>query len=387
PTCRSASLRSRHPRLVSNRCSEQVSTLKWRSAFASICHLRSAWNFAVQRAIGWGWTIQAAYVGSKGTNLFGGNYDLNQIDPQHYALGLALQDQVSNPFFGQIESGGLSGRTVARSQLFRPFPDYLTVSTWANANLSSIYHSLQLSAEKRFSNGLSLLASYTKAKLISECFAIGGGNSGGSCEGEYRLGRFDRSLDRAIDQDDISDRFVISGVYELPIGRGKSLLRDVHPVVNGILGGWQVNGIGTFQVGTPLAVRGSNNFTGIPYPDVIRDPTLPDSERTPVRWFDTEAFRNPADFTIGNAPRTLPKTRGPGLTDVSFSLFKTFQIRERMRLEARGELFNALNTVNYNEPNVSFSPNRQGENVNANFGRITSALDARRMQLGLRLTF
>jgi hypothetical protein len=68
-------------------------------------------------------------------------------------------------------------------------------------------------------------------------------------------------------------------------------------------------------------------------------------------------------------------------------LFKTFQFRERVRLEARGELFNALNTVNYNAPNVTFSPNRQGQNVNANFGRITGALDARRAQLGLRLAF
>jgi hypothetical protein len=345
------------------------------------------WNLAIQRSVGWGWTVQAAYVGSKGTNLFGGNYDLNQLDPQYFSLGLALQDQVPNPFFGQIQTGALSGRTVARSQLLRPFPDYLNVVTWGNANLSSIYHSFQISAEKRFSNGMSVLANYTKAKLISECFAIGGGNSGDSCAGEYRLGRFNRRLDRALDQDDISDRVVISGLYELPVGKGRALLNNPHPIVGAILGGWQINGIGTFQTGTPLAVRGSNNFTGISYPDVVRDPTLPRSERTPERWFDTDAFRNPADFTIGNAPRTLPRTRGPGLTDVSFSLFKNFQIRERVRLEARGELFNALNTVNYNAPNVSFSPNRQGQNVNANFGRITSALDARRAQLGLRLSF
>jgi hypothetical protein len=72
---------------------------------------------------------------------------------------------------------------------------------------------------------------------------------------------------------------------------------------------------------------------------------------------------------------------------VSFSLFKTFRIAEQSRLELRGEFFNALNTVNYSNPNVSFSPDRTGQNVNANFGRITSALDARRAQVGLRLTF
>jgi hypothetical protein len=327
------------------------------------------------------------YAGSKGTKLFGGNYDLNDLDPSFFSLGLALQDQVPNPFFGQIASGALSGRTVARSQLLRPFPDYLDIRTWGNTNLSTTYHSLQLIGEKRFSRGLSMLITYTAAKLISECNAFGGGNSGGACEAEYRLGRFNRRLDRAIDGDDVSQRLVVSGVYELPVGRGKALLADASGVLNALLGGWQMNGIGTFQTGNPLAIRGSNNFTGIPYPDVVRDPTLPSDERTPVRWFDTDAYRNPADFTIGNAPRNDPRLRGPGLVDVSFSLFKTFTFRERFRLETRWEMFNALNTVNYNNPNTSFSPDRTGRNVNANFGRITSALEPRRMQLGLRLAF
>jgi hypothetical protein len=345
------------------------------------------WNFAIQQSLPSGWVVTGLYAGSKGTKLFGGNYDLNDLDPVHFSLGLALQDQVPNPFFGRIPTGPLSGARVARSQLLRPYPDYLDVSTWGNTNLSSAYHSLQLILEKRFSQGLSMLITYTNSKLISECNAIGGGNSGGSCENEYRLGRFNRRLDRAIDGDDVSRRLVVSGVYELSAGRGKALLTDASGLVNAILGGWQVNGIGTFQTGRPLAIRGSNNFTGIPYPDVARDPTLPSKERTPVRWFDTDAYRNPPDFTIGNAPRNDPKLRSPGLADISFSLFKTFTFRERFRLETRWEMFNALNTVNYNAPNTTFSPDRTGRNVNANFGRITSALEPRRMQLGLRLAF
>ncbi|MGQ9916296.1 MAG: hypothetical protein ACUVS7_02660 [Bryobacteraceae bacterium] len=72
---------------------------------------------------------------------------------------------------------------------------------------------------------------------------------------------------------------------------------------------------------------------------------------------------------------------------MSFSVFKTFRFQERFRLETRWEMFNALNTVNYNLPNTTFSPNALGVNTNANFGRIFSSLEARRMQLGLRLTF
>ena len=87
------------------------------------------------------------------------------------------------------------------------------------------------------------------------------------------------------------------------------------------------------------------------------------------------------------SPRTLPRTRAPGLTDVSFSLFKSFAITERWKIEARGEFFNVLNTVNYNAPNATFTPNAAGQNVNANFGRILSSLEARRSQVGLRMTF
>lgn len=345
------------------------------------------WNFAVQRALFAGWTMQAAYVGSKGTKLFGGNYDMNQLDPRYFSLGLPLQDQVNNPFFGQIATGALSGRTVARSQLLKPFPDYLQLTTWGNANLASSYHSLQISAEKRFSQGLSMLVSYTKSKLMTECSAIGGGNSGDGCTSEYRIGRFNRHLDRAIDQDDLASRLVMSGVYEIPAGKGRTFLKNSHPLVNGVLGGWQMNGIGTIQSGVPLAVRGANNFTGINFPDVLRDPALPSDQRTPVRWFDIDAFRNPANFTIGNAPRTLPRTRGPGLTEISLSFFKTFALGDRARLETRGEFFNVFNHVNYNNPGVTFTPDANGRNNNANFGRINNALEARRAQVGMRIAF
>ncbi len=345
------------------------------------------WNFAVQRSLWQGWTVQLAYVGNKGTKLFGGNYNLNQLDPQFFSLGLALQDPVPNPFRGQIATGALSGATVARSQTLLPYPDYLRVDTWAAPNLPTSYHAFQVSVEKRFARDLSMMFNYTKAKLMSECSAIGGGNSGDTCASEYRLGRFNRRLDRSIDQDDIASRAVISGVYELPVGRGKTWLKSSPVLVNALLGGWQLNGIGTFQSGLPLAVRGANNFTGINYPNVLRDPTLPADQRTPVKWFDIDAFANPANFTIGNVARTLPRTRGPGLTDVSFSMFKTFAFRERFRLEARAEFFNALNAVNYNSPNVTFSPNAAGQNVNANFGRVLSSLEARRTQVGLRMTF
>lgn len=344
------------------------------------------WNFTIQRALWGGWTASAVYAGSRGVKLFGGNYNLNQLDPKYFAEGLALQQQVANPFYGQITSGPLASATVQRQVLLRAFPDYQTVQTFAANNASSTYHSYQMIVEKRYSNGISALFSYTMSKLITDALSIGGGGNATGLA-DYRIGAYDRRLEKAIDQDDISQRLVMSGVVELPFGRGRKFGTDIPKVLNGFIGGWQMNGIATVQTGTPLVVRGSNNFTGINYPDLVADPSLPSSERSANKWFNTDAFRNPANFVIGNAPRTLPSTRAPGMVDVGFSLFKTFSFLERYKLETRWEMFNALNSVNLNAPNTSFTPNAAGVNTNANFGRIFGALDARRMQLGMRLTF
>jgi hypothetical protein len=344
------------------------------------------WNFTIQRSVIGGWTASAVYAGSRGVKLFGGNYNLNQLDPQYFSQGLALQDQVANPFFGQILTGPLSNATVQRQVLLRAFPDYQTVQTFAANNASSTYHSFQMIIEKRYSNGISALISYTNSKLITDALSVGGGGNATGL-GDFRIGAYNRRLEKAIDQDDVSQRLVASGVVELPFGRGRKFGNNMNTVLNGFLGGWQLNTVTTLQTGLPLQVRGSNNFTGINYPDLVADPSLPSSERSANRWFNTEAFRNPANFVIGNAPRTLPSTRGPGLVDVSFSVFKTFSFMERFRLETRWEMFNALNNVNLNMPNTSFTPNAAGVNTNANFGRIFGSLDARRMQLGMRLTF
>lgn len=344
------------------------------------------WNFTIQQALWGGWTASAVYAGSRGIKLFGGNYNLNQLDPRFFSEGLSLQQSVPNPFFGQISSGALSSATVQRQQLLRAYPDYQNVQTFAANNASSSYHSLQLFAEKRFSSGISALFSYTKSKLISDALSVGGGGNATGL-GDFRIGAYNRRLEKAIDQDDVSQRLVTSGIFEVPFGRGRKFASNIPKAADAILGGWQFNTIATMQTGLPLIVRGSNNFTGINYPDLIANPTLPSGQRTANKWFNTDAFRNPANFVIGNAPRTLPSTRAPGLLDVSFSIFKTFRIKERIRLETRVEMFNALNTVNLNGPDTGFAPNAAGVNTNANFGRTFSALDARRMQFGMRMTF
>jgi len=357
--------------------------VRWQSYEHASPYLQQA-NLTLQREIVGQWVLSASYAGSRGVHIPGSNYNLNQLDPKYYLqYGLGLQNMVANPFYGQIASGGLSGATVAMSQLLLPYPDYGSVMTMANYGDSSTYHSLQLTAEKRYSKGISALISYTNGKLIDEGYSSAG--SSGEI-GDFRIGRLNRRLDRAIDQNDISQRLVASGVFELPFGKGKAFASHAPKAVDYIIGGWQANTITTIQTGNPLSVRGANNFT-LNWPNLVKNPTLSGEDRGVAKWFDTSAFQNPPDFVVGNGPRTLPDTRGPGMISMDLSAFKTFRIKEQSVLEFRAEAFNFLNHVNLNNPGTSFSPNRQGVNTSAAFGVITSSMKARSIQLGLRLSF
>ena len=343
------------------------------------------WNLTLQRQIKGDWLVSASYTGNHGVKLFGLNYDLNQLSPAYYSLGMQLQNTVPNPFYGQIQTGGLSGPTISLSQSLTPYPDYTQVATYANHGSASTYHALQVTVEKRFSGGLSSLIAYTDSKLIDDSDSLMGTQS--STLDDQRLGRFNRRLDKAVDSNDISQRLVATGVYQLPVGHGKWILSQARGVQQQLLGGWQVNTVTTIQDGDPLAVRGGSNFTGISYPNLLHSATLKSSQRSVSEWFDTSAFLNPPNFTVGNAPRTLPDTRGPGMFIINASAFKSFFLKESMRLEFRAEFFNFLNHVNLNDPAVVFSANAQGVNNSSTFGRITTAMNPRRSQLALRLVF
>src|ERR1019366_3308720 len=205
--------------------------------------------------------------------------------------------------------------------------------------------------------------------------------SGESANGNYRLGAYNRHLDRSLDPSDVPRRLVASGVWALPFGAHSTGWRAQ------VIKGWQLNGIVSGQTGMPLSVSGASNFTGINWPNVLFDPTLPSDKRSVTQWFTTAASANPPNFVIGNIGATLPKTRGPGFVNSDLSATKNFSLRERWKLQVRAEAFNALNHVNYSNPNTSFSPNSLGVNTNSLFGHITSSLSARAIQLGMHLAW
>ncbi len=200
----------------------------------------------------------------------------------------------------------------------------------------------------------------------------------------YQQGLYNRRAERSLDPTDVAQRLVISGVYELPIGKGRKLNID-NSVLNVIAGGWQVDSVALFQGGVPVVVTGASNFLAS-RPNSTGQSAYLDN-RTIAKWFDTSVFVNPPNYTYGNLGRVLPDVRNPGVVNVDLSLVKNIPLREKTRLQIRAESFNALNHVNLGFVNGGFSPGADGKNVSSTFGTISSARDARSIQLGAKLTF
>jgi hypothetical protein len=343
------------------------------------------WNIGIQKQLPGQWMIDAAYSGNKVNNLVSGSYEYNSIDPANYSLGLSLQDQVPNPYVGLV-SGSLGAATIQRLQSLKPYPYYSSVSV-RNPHLGeSYYNALLFSAEKRFSQGVSFLVSYTKSKLISDSVVtpMNFGNVEQSGIVGYQNGKYDRRAERSLDPTDVSDRLIMSGVFELPFGKGRRFSSSSR-VVNGFIGGWQMNLIGTLQTGNPVPISGANNNLATRPNSTGKSAKI--DNPTAEHWFDTSVFVNPPSYTYGNLSRTLPDVTQPGVVNFDLSMIKDTSIVEKLKLQFRAEAFNFVNHTNLGLVNGSFSPGPTGHNQSATFGTITSARDPRIIQLGMKLIF
>ncbi len=241
-------------------------------------------------------------------------------------------------------------------------------------------HLMLLSAEKRMSKGLTLLVSFTGGKVISDSLAnpVNFGAVEQVNQIGYQDGKFNRKLERSVDPTDVSKRGVVSLLYELPFGKGQSL-------TSRLAGGWQLNTIGILQTGLPVIVTGATNFLANRPNSTGTTANL--SNGTALKWFDTDQFVNPSDYTYGAIGRVLPDVRGPGTVNWDLSAIKNTRIKERINLQFRAEAFNFLNHVNLGIPNGTFTAGANGKNINGAFGTITSSRDSRNVQFGLKFIF
>jgi hypothetical protein len=265
----------------------------------------------------------------------------------------------------------------------RPIPAIDSFIGWFRSAGWSNYDSLQTRIEKRFSHGLTFLASYTWSHALdiasnADLGAQNGGDFRYAIHPEWEYGNADF---------DVRHRFVLSYLYELPVGHGKSFLGNASGAINQIVGGWQVGGITSASSGNSFTVVDANGFAnsdGQQRPDLAGDPNA--APCVPGTFFNTCAFADPALGSFGNVGRNT--LRGPGYQIWDFSLFKNFPITERTKLEFRAEFFNV-----FNHPNLQFAKSGPQNSINTTtfgtpeFGFLTAARDPRQIQLALKLSF
>lgn len=330
------------------------------------------WNLNIQHMVSSTLLVEAAYVGSRGQRIWV-NRSRTAVSTDYLALGPGLDQLVDNPYFGVIPTGPLSVRQVRRAQILQPFNHYTGVSRFRDPVGDSVYHALTLRVDKQLSHGLSFQAAFTAGKQIDNVQERFGGRSTFNDPNNLNLSRSVGEFDRP-------QFLVTSYIWELPFGPGKSYARS--GILSHVLGRWQISGISTFGKGLPLVITGPNN-TRLPGVSAramrFGDPVLGANDRTLERYFDTSAFAPAPTFSIGTDSRTQPRLRSPGIKTFDLSLSRSQPIRERANLQFRAEFFNAFNTPQFGVPNSSVTA--------TNFGEITSASEARQIQMGLRFSF
>jgi Carboxypeptidase regulatory-like domain/TonB dependent receptor len=266
----------------------------------------------------------------------------------------------------------------------RPLPQLDGAIGWFRSAGFSNYNSLQTRVEKRFSRGLTFLASFTLAHALD---IASNADLGAQNNGDFRDFR-NPSQEYGNSDFDIRHRFVFSYLYELPIGHGKRMMGDASGVLNQIVGGWQVGGITSISSGNWFTITDDNGVANSDgnsqRPDLIGDPR--GKPCVPNTFFNTCAFADPPSGSFGDVNRN--SVQGPGYQIWDFSLFKNFSITERTKLEFRAEFFNV-----FNHPNLQFAKSGPQNSINTTtfgtpqFGFLTGARDPRQIQLALKLSF
>ncbi len=339
------------------------------------------WNLTIQRQLPGDISVEASYVGTKGTHVFagnGGDYDFNQATIQ-----------------GFVDANGRRGLTTNQRKLYFQKFGWSQNFRYYGSDASSNYHGAQFKAERRFTRGFSLLSHYTWSR------SFGYTNTYYNIDATQAYGPNDNTRTHV---------FLLAGVFELPFGKGKKLFGDAPKALNALIGGWQMNTVWQRQSGLPFTPTyrdcNSERDTGWCKPNLVGDWRL--SNPTRDQWFQTAsaplqngASPNPTDATViaraagpANGPWQRPATgtfgnvgrnrlEGPGLSNLDMSFFKNFQVTERIKAQFRAESFNFANHINFANPSTCVD-------CPGSAGRITEMLRSatpRQWQFALRLEY
>jgi len=356
-----------------------------------------SWSFGVERQLPANIYLTGLYVGKKGTHLYfsGANY-INHLGPkvEGYSLDQInnLTNLVDNPFYGIITDPNsyLSAPQIQEVNVELPYPQFPGgVSVDAYPIASSTYHSLQLMAEKRYSNGLQFLVTYVWSKSIDDA-SVPDDNT-------TWLGSFTSLqdpnkpwLERSLSTFDIPAVVQWSYVYDLPVGHGRLFLNRMPSVLEAIAGGWKTNGVWRIACGRPLPFF-TYDGTSIPTygsqrPNIVaklRRSGGKDSDWINNYFANPEAIVLPPVYTLGNAPRATALARSPLAFNSNLSVEKDFSlalVHEGMKFELRLEAQNAFNHPVFGTPNTSVD--------DPNFGIVGYTSNSpRQVQLGAKLIY
>ncbi|MBI4891733.1 MAG: carboxypeptidase regulatory-like domain-containing protein [Acidobacteria bacterium] len=340
------------------------------------------WEFGLQQEFK-GYALDVNYIGSK-TSHTEVTRNINALPRQYWSTKTLRDDAnnnylsaaISNPYY-QLVPGNTQGTytsaTTTRQALLAPYRVFGSNAINSTENSGfSWYHGLQMSVNKRFAKGFTVMGSYTFSKWM---------------QAVNLLNAVDKAPIHEISDADAPHRINFSSIYELPFGDGKKFLADQNRFVKSLVGGWQVSGIWTLQSGFPLA-WGNAIFYGDPS-SILR----PLDQRTPEQWFNIAGFEQASNKQLlGNQLRWWPfrfsTLRRQRMNNVDLAVIKNTRITEGTRVEFRAEALNAMNHPYFPSPNMTVTTAQSA--ADTGFGQINaSTMDnyARRIQLSLRFLF
>jgi hypothetical protein len=292
--------------------------------------------------------------------------NLNMMDPRlGFQYGAQLSVAVPNPFFnyGTVETfpGQLRTRaTVARSDLLKPYPQYLTLmQDWTNGRKAR-YQTLEFRLQRPFYQGLSLLTGYAYVRGTRQEFYD-------------NVDQYDEQW-TWISLPDPRHRLNVSVVWDVPVGRERRFGRDLHRVLDAVVGGWEVAGIYRYESGQYL------RFDGMLAPS--QTPDTIGEVGAGKYWFDVAGFERLPAFTRRANPWQYDELKGPNFTNVDLALSKRVPLRDNVKLNFRLEAYNLLNTMNWAMPSTTIGA--------SDFGQVLRQADAyfgRQLQYTLRVEF
>jgi len=339
-----------------------------------------SYSLGVQRNVGWGTVVDAAYVGSRSRNLLQ-TQNLNIVP---YGARFAAQNQ------DPTRPG-----SPLPDNFFRPDPGYANVWFFENTGKAD-YNALQIQANRRFSQGLQFGAAYTFSR--SRDFTSNN-ETGTGANMQVATYQDPAAWNYGLSSYDQPHVAVINYTWDLP----KASARWNNAVARALLDNWQISGLTTFASGNPVnvtftttdaaditgggdTIRYTQAPTGSGVPLLIGDPNLPSDQRSLLAWFNTSAFARPARGNAGTSPKDV--VRGPGINNSDITLFKNIPLASgRRRLQLRWEIYNVFNHTQFSTVDSAARFDPQGNQVNARFGQVITTRAPRVMQVAARVVF